>query len=147
MVVGTQQEAIAVDNALMCKVVFNALFKWLALQKQKKKTQLLEDKQLLYIIVAHKTKQRKACMESLSMETFVENCLVAISSSALSSLEQPSVATKYPMISQSSENNSRTSRNTSALHKLPPLARFKYNHVHCHLPHSTPLNPTQHYLH
>ncbi len=85
MVVGTQQEAIAVDNTLMCKVVVDVLFKWLALQK--KKTWFLEDEQLLYIMVAHKTKQRKACMESLSMETFVENCLVAISSSALSSLE------------------------------------------------------------
>jgi hypothetical protein len=129
----------------MCKVVVDVLFKWSALQKQKEKAQLLEDEQFLYIMVAHKTKQRKACMESLSTETFVENYLVAISPSALSSLEQPLVVAKCPMISQSNESNSIASRNTSALHKFPLLARVNYNDVHAirfTQFHSTPLNTT-----
>jgi hypothetical protein len=99
-------------------------------------------------MVAHKTKQRKACMESLSMETFIENCLVAIFPSALSSMEQqPPTVAKCPMISQSNESNLKASKNTYALHKLPPPTRLNINDVHCHLPHSTPFNPTQHYLH
>jgi hypothetical protein len=99
-------------------------------------------------MVAHKTKQKKACMESLSMETLVENYLVAISPSALSSLkQQPPTIAKCPMISQSSESNSKASKNTSALHKLLRPARLNINDVHCHSPHSTPLNPIQHYLH
>jgi hypothetical protein len=85
--------------------------------------QLLEDQQLLYVVVAHKTKKKK---KSLHGKLKYGGCLVAVSASVLSLLEQLLPAAKCPMISHSSESSSKASSNTSALHKLPPPARLNF---------------------
>ncbi len=53
----TQQVASTIDDALVCKAM-DMLLKWSAYEKQREKVQLQEDEQLLYVVVAHKTKKK-----------------------------------------------------------------------------------------